>query len=225
MAGVEIGSAHSVIEPPSLSGPPSGTSAPRPISNSSPASRGHEQGDDQALPPASQATAMDLALGCWSVRSQRHAAMTSSMAAGKGCSGANRYSGTAPASRWPVRRAASSPSLPEANQARSLRRAGRGAPGRASAPGAASQWAGTPPARRSPERRRAPEKAARGGERGAASASVSGAWLAFAFCRSLKTSIKSLHCLAWHVGISSWSAAGPRAADRLSPAGPRALRA
>ena len=52
------------------------------------------------------------ALRSWPARSQRHAARTSSMAAGKGCSGARRYSGnsTRIALARPSR-AASSPSL------------------------------------------------------------------------------------------------------------------
>ena len=90
-----------------------------------------------------------------------------------------------------------------------------------SAPGAASQWAGTPPAITSVTctssgtgcRRPAGAKAAR------LSSSVGGAWLALAFCRSLKPSITS--CMAW-LGMSasplSWAACLiPAAAVRAPP--------
>ena len=111
----------------------------------SPASRRATSRATVSPPPAaSPATAIDRALRSWSVRSQRHAARTSSMAAGKGCSGARRYSGNAPAFRWPVPAGRPARRRCEASRARDLRRAGRWSTQPVSVPGASSQWAGTP---------------------------------------------------------------------------------
>jgi hypothetical protein len=61
--------------------------------SASPASRVATSRATASPPPAeSPATARDAALRCWSARSQRHVARTSSIAAGNGCSGASRYS-------------------------------------------------------------------------------------------------------------------------------------
>jgi hypothetical protein len=49
--------------------------------------RGREQGDGEPPLAESPATAIDLAVRFWSVRSQRYAARTSSIAAGEGMLG------------------------------------------------------------------------------------------------------------------------------------------
>ena len=107
-------------------------------------------------PPASRRPPRAMRAGA-SVRSQRHTASTSSMAAGNGCSGASRYSTNStriPAPAQARRQLAVAAKRPELYPPPCRKRSARPT----STPGASSQCAGTPAAStRSRPHRRAPE--------------------------------------------------------------------
>jgi hypothetical protein len=162
-------------------------------------------GPPPAEPPA---TAIELALRPWPVRSQRHAAKTSSMAAGKGCSGPDGTQGTAPGSRWPVPAGRPARRHCGPTRARNLRCAGTGIPGRRRYPG--RQANGRAPRPRSPPlppRHQDRMKAARGSEGGTALCQRRRG-LADAGLPSVPQAIDQvLHGLARHVAIPSAQAA------------------
>ena len=146
--------------PPSWSGPPSGTSVRRPRATASPASRAATSRATASPPPAeSPATAIDRALRPWSARSQRHAARTSSMAAGNGMLGGQpvlREQHPHPAGPpQPGRQLAVAAQRPELE---TLRRAGTAAPGPRPRPARpASGPAPRPRSPPSPAHRQAPD--------------------------------------------------------------------
>ena len=135
------------------------------------------------------------------MRSQRHAARTSSMAAGRNARGPGDIQGTGPASRWPVPAGRPARRRCEATRACNLRRAGTGVPGRRPLPG--RQASGLAPRQRSPPspaHHQAPDEGDPRGEGGSALFQRRRGLTGLAFCRSLKASIKS--CIAW-LGMSA----------------------